>query len=197
VTRGQNRVVPDSELRLALQDAIARLGRPVSVSELRSALPKPFRRSLEALSASLAALVRDRALIGFRDGKTVRFAQPLTPQELAELERDNVREHARTPSAGSTIAEDDETVLVALRKMASREPPGSLLSLRELRRSAPTLSKARFDAAVLRLSRASDAVLHHHDFPASLGAAERKELVQDEHGVHYIGIAPGKGLVGR
>jgi hypothetical protein len=55
------------------------------------------------------------------------------------------------------------------------------------------LDKARFDRAVLRLSEAGKVVIHHHDFPASLPAAERAELVEDSRGTHYIGIAPRRG----
>ncbi|MDC3988700.1 hypothetical protein [Polyangium jinanense] len=89
---------------------------------------------------------------------------------------------------------DDEAVLSALRKLASREPPGSLLSVRTLR-TMQKLPAPRFDAAVLRLSRAGKVILHHHDFPTSLPEVERAMLVQDEHGTHYIGIAPRQGSV--
>ncbi|MDC0744777.1 hypothetical protein [Polyangium mundeleinium] len=93
--------------------------------------------------------------------------------------------------AGGEGATDDDAVLAALRELASREPPGALLSVRALRGLGP-LSKPRFDSAVLRLSRAGKVVLHHHDFPASLPETERAELVQDERGTHYVGIAPGR-----
>jgi hypothetical protein len=94
-------------------------------------------------------------------------------------------------TSGDGAADDEAAVLSALRELASREPPGALLSVRALRALRP-LPKARFDGAVLRLSRAGTVVLHHHDFPASLGEAERAELVEDERGVHYVGIAPGR-----
>ncbi|TKC94592.1 hypothetical protein [Polyangium fumosum] len=91
-------------------------------------------------------------------------------------------------------AGDDEAVLSALLKLASREPPGSLLSVRTLR-TMQKLPAPRFDAAVLRLSGAGRVILHHHDFPTSLPEAERAKLVRDEHGTHYIGIAPRQGSV--
>lgn len=99
---------------------------------------------------------------------------------------------AERPAGGPTDSapDDDTAVLAALRELASREPPGALLSVRALR-ALGRLPKPRFDGAVLRLSRAGKVVLHHHDFPASLADAERAELVQDDHGVHYVGIAPG------
>lgn len=86
-------------------------------------------------------------------------------------------------------ASDVDAVRAALRELASREPPGALLSVRALR-ARVSLDKARFDDAVLRLARAGGATIHHHDFPASLSAEERAALVVDEKDVHYVGIAP-------
>jgi hypothetical protein len=97
----------------------------------------------------------------------------------------------RALKIGDGVIDDESTVLAALRELASREPPESLLSVRALR-AMRSLPKGRFDSAVLRLFRAGKVVLHHHDFPASLPDAERAELVLDDNGVHYIGIAPRK-----
>lgn len=95
-----------------------------------------------------------------------------------------------TPKSPATPVEDDNIVRARLRALASREPPGALLSMRALRATVPELDKPRFDAAVMRLSRTGEATIHHHDFPSSLPDAERAALVVDEHGVHYVGIAP-------
>jgi hypothetical protein len=84
--------------------------------------------------------------------------------------------------------DDEGRVLSAVRELASREPPGTLLSVRAVRATVP-IEKARFDRAALRLSEAGKIVLHHHDFPASLSPAERAELVEDSRGTHYIGVA--------
>jgi hypothetical protein len=51
------------------------------------------------------------------------------------------------------------------------------------------LDKEHFDRLALELSREGIVTLHHHDFPASLSPSERTELVQDERGTHYVGIA--------
>jgi hypothetical protein len=273
----------EADLRLALRDALARLAKPTSATELRKALPKPYQRPAAEMSGLLDALVRDRALFAFQEGKTFKYTLvdpdetvgqavlaalrggPLTKKDLtarvkraapgfekhlaavvAELvARGAVREHPKagtkyparygleppdpapflakalkeiqavqkklaphgvTPAAlyaalgralgitqagGDGVLDDETHVLAALGELASREPPGSLLSVRALRALRP-LPKPRFDGAVLRLSRAGKVVLHHHDFPASLKEAERAELVQDERGMHYVGIAPGK-----
>lgn len=86
-------------------------------------------------------------------------------------------------------ADDDAVVLGAVGDLAAREPNGALLAVRGVR-ARVTLDKARFDAAVLRLSAAGRVVLHHHDFPASLPEGERAGLVVDAYGTHYVGIAP-------
>lgn len=88
-------------------------------------------------------------------------------------------------------ADDESAVLNALRELASREPSGSLLSIGALR-ALCSLPKTHFDTLVLRLSRAGRVVLHHHDFPTSLSEEKRAELVQDERGTSYVGIALGK-----
>lgn len=106
------------------------------------------------------------------------------PAELAT--RNELHDQTRDTAA------DDDRALSALGELVSREPPGSLLSIRALRTAVQPLPKPRFDAAVLRLSRAGKVILHHHDFPTSLPEAERAMLVRDERGTHYIGIAPTK-----
>lgn len=270
--------VSDADLRLALRDTVARLGKPTSPAELRKALPKPYQRPPAELTRLLADIAREGGLVAVKDGKGFRYSDrdpasvlapaihaalregPLAKKDLearikraapgfekilpnvlaAEIARGAVREH---PKAGkqplrygleppdptpflakivkdlSAIAKklapngvtpgsihaalgralgvvhapdprtDDDAVLAALRELASREPPGALLSVRGLRALAP-LDKARFDGAVLRLARAGRLTLHHHDFPASLPEAERAGLIVDEHGVHYVGVAP-------
>ncbi|HSN99325.1 MAG TPA: hypothetical protein VLS89_13610 [Candidatus Nanopelagicales bacterium] len=281
--------VSDTDLRLALQDALTRIARPTSVTELRRALPKPYQRPPEDIARLLDELVRDRHLFSFKEGKTSRYALrdpreiatqavlaglrdgPLTkalltgkikrtapghdkllPAVLAELlARGAVREHPKAGKQPARVgleppdpapflakalkeiqavqkklaphgvtaasvyaalgralglaqatgdgaandandahaARDEAAVIAALRELASREPPNALLSVRTLR-ALGKLPKHRFDGAVLRLSRAGKVVLHHHDFPASLPDAERAELVEDGHGVHYVGIIP-------
>jgi hypothetical protein len=95
-----------------------------------------------------------------------------------------------SPSAQASGPEDDQRrVLGALRELAAEKPPGSLLSVRELRRRV-LLDKDRFDRAALALAASRQAVLHYHDFPASLSEEEREGLVRDARGTHYVGIVP-------
>jgi hypothetical protein len=280
--------ISEADLRLALRDAVSRLGKPTSPTELRKALPKPHQRPLPEITRLLAGLAREGALFAVKDGKTLRYTDrdpssivalalrealrdgPLGKTELekrvkraapgfsklspavlaAELARGTVHKHPEvgkygvryglvppdpTPYLAKALQEikaavkklspsgvgeaavhaaigrvlglertaparerseqvsdpraDEHLVQGALRELASREPPGALLSVRALR-ALVTLDKPRFDGAVLRLSRARQVTLHHHDFPESLPEVERAALVRDAHGVHYVGIAP-------
>ena len=85
-----------------------------------------------------------------------------------------------------------EQVRKAIQRMTNEKPPGALLSVRELR-GRLALDKDTFDEAVLALHAAARIVLHHHDFPASLGETERGKLVRDARGVHYVGLALRRG----
>jgi hypothetical protein len=76
----------------------------------------------------------------------------------------------------------------ALGLITAANPPGALLSVREVR-AAAKLPKDTFDALALNLARHGRIVLHHHDFPSSLSVKERSELIEDLSGTHYVGIA--------
>jgi hypothetical protein len=82
-------------------------------------------------------------------------------------------------------------VTAALKMVSDRHPNWALHMVSEVRQVAG-LSKEAFDTACLELSKAGKIVLHHHDFPSSLG--ERLvELVEDKKwGVYYVGVALAK-----
>ncbi len=98
----------------------------------------------------------------------------------------------RPESSFGDGAEDEERLLRTLDDLGSLPGAMALLSVREVRARAG-LDKSRFDRAVLSLSHAGAVVLHHHDFPSSLSEQERAELVVDERGTHYVGIARRAG----
>ncbi len=79
--------------------------------------------------------------------------------------------------------------LGALGAVKAQRPGQALLSLKEVR-ARSELDKATFDATALQLSRDGSVTLHRHDHPASLPAAERAELVCDDRGNFFIGVAP-------
>lgn len=65
---------------------------------------------------------------------------------------------------------------------------GALVGIRDLRQAAG-MPKAQFDELMLHLARDGRLSLHRHDYPASLSAAERDDLVTDAHGQFYVGVA--------
>lgn len=135
---------------------------------------------VQAVQKKLASSGVSLSVIVVALGRALGIA-PLTPSTQA----------ATQPTTRPEAADDESAVLTALRTLASREPSGSLLSVSALR-GLCSLPKTRFDSIVLRLSRAGRVVLHHHDFAASLSETKRADLVLDERGTYYVGIAPGK-----
>lgn len=185
------------------------LTKPALTASLKRTAPGHEKLLPAVLTALLArGAVRKHPKVGrqpARIGLDPPDPGPFLTRALREIQavQKKLAPHGVTPAAlyttlgralglapSDSTPDDDTAVLAALRELASREPPGALLSVRALR-ALGRLPKPRFDGAVLRLSRAGKVVLHHHDFPASLADAERAELVQDDHGVHYVGIAPG------
>ncbi len=77
----------------------------------------------------------------------------------------------------------------ALGAVAKENKPGALLPVREVRARAG-LPKAVFDGIALNFASKQLVTLHHHDFPESLSATDRAQLISDGKGTFYIGIAP-------
>lgn len=90
------------------------------------------------------------------------------------------------PASAATV--DRDVVLRAVADLAAEHESQGLLLIRELRARA-ALAKDQFDRVVLALASDGVVTLHHHDFPESLSAGERAELVSDPQGTHYVGIA--------
>jgi hypothetical protein len=64
----------DADLRLALRDTVARLGKPTSPAELRRALPRPYQRPAAELARLLAELARDGGLCAVKEGRALKYA---------------------------------------------------------------------------------------------------------------------------
>lgn len=136
-----------------------------------------------------------------RKARLTKAGRLVPPERLLEAIAAELRvpSHAKGASGGGTRSDadastqDDREVLTrALAELGKLPGATALLSIRELRARA-ALDKARFDRATLALAREGVVTLHHHDFPSSLPPAERAELVVDERGTHYVGIAPRRG----
>ncbi|MFA5344559.1 MAG: hypothetical protein WC381_11450 [Kiritimatiellia bacterium] len=80
----------------------------------------------------------------------------------------------------------ESAFLAALRKVTGRSQ--GLISIGDVR-SASGLPKSVFDALAVRLMRERRLVMHEHDFPSSLSAAMRAQLVEDGKGRVFIGMA--------
>lgn len=193
--------LPASELTAIAREAVTAVP-GFCAKDLRSVLPVPLRPLHSQILSALQTLAAQGTIFRHVRGKIERFfaADPLqtldhvapkllesrltTRQWKAEVER-------LAPGHGALLQEwiDREMARTALQQLASEQPSGTLLLVHDLRRRV-RLSKRRFDAAVLALSRAGGAVIHHHDHPYALSPAERAALVRAENDVYYIGIAP-------
>jgi hypothetical protein len=92
---------------------------------------------------------------------------------------------AGAPAGGD--ADDEASLLAAVRDLTAQEGEGALVSIRRVR-AMRSLDKGRFDRAMLRLQSARKVTMHHHDFPGSLSPEERGGLVEDGRGVFYVGV---------
>lgn len=99
----------------------------------------------------------------------------------------------RKPSRGATMVrsrrpDQVSQFLDAVRTVTAKEKPGALLSVNVVRTVAQ-LPKTEFDRIALDLSAKRRLVLHHHDFPQALSAAQLERLIKGPNGVYYIGLA--------
>lgn len=91
-----------------------------------------------------------------------------------------------TPSVPTKPAAVD--LIALMQRLEPGAERGALVGVRDLRRAAG-MPKAQFDELMLHLARDGRLSLHRHDYPASLSAAERDDLVTDAHGQFYVGVA--------
>lgn len=105
---------------------------------------------------------------------------------LAEAE-----EPAATATPTTLPSDPNEAVLARMVQVKLAAAQGGLVPLNELWHSLKDegWDKASFDRTVLSLAESYRVALQRHNFPASLKEEERAELVTDELGNHYIGIA--------
>lgn len=148
-----------------------------------------------ALAEEQAQQAEQHGLLLAVDGRPRFLVSKSRTQARAPKKREADAEKRRT---GAPTASDDQALVEkALRAIAARHRPGTLLLVQEVR-AAARLPKERFDAAALALSRAGRAVLHHHDHPMGLSRADRDALVWSPRGgssdayagTYYIGIVP-------
>jgi hypothetical protein len=81
-----------ADLRLALRDAVVRLGKPTSPTELKKALPKPYQRPADEIDGLLADLAREGTLFAVKDGKGFRYTDRDPASVLAPAVQEALRD---------------------------------------------------------------------------------------------------------
>jgi hypothetical protein len=160
----------------------------------RDTQPRPDLRRL--LRRTLAALERDlpalRAAELSRPEVAAFLAEQLAglplPSAAARVRGGSDSGETRVDRSSSDGGAAHAAMLNALRQLEQDSPPGALLSVRELR-ARSELDKQSFDRAALELAGQGKVSLHAHDHAGVLAEAERRALIEDMRGVHYVGIA--------
>ena len=134
-----------------------------------------------------AARARARALLDVASRPRVRLvvkeANPSTKRRTKATSKSKPKVRPVKPTPPPDY---ESAFLTALRKLTGRNQ--GLISIGDVR-SASGLPKVVFDALALRLMRERRLVMHEHDFPSSLSAATRAQLVEDAKGRVFIGMA--------
>ncbi|MFN0056577.1 MAG: hypothetical protein ACKV0T_30895 [Planctomycetales bacterium] len=95
---------------------------------------------------------------------------------------------AMAPAAATEPPPAAVDLIALIRRLEPGADQGARVGARDQRRAAQ-LDKPTFDQAVLSLARAGRLSLHRHDFVANLTPQEREELVTDNQGNYYVGVA--------
>jgi hypothetical protein len=155
----------------------------------RPDLRQLLRRTLAALERDLPALsaaeLSRSEVAAFLAEQLAGLSEPSAPARV--LGGSDSRER-RAETASSDGGAARAAVLKALRRLEQENPPGALLSVRELR-TRSDLDKPSFDRAALELAGQGRVSLHAHDHAGALAEPDRRALIEDVRGVFYIGIA--------
>ena len=149
--------------------------------------PRARARKLDAQRPDLRRLLQKTLAALERELPALRAAK-FTGAEVAELLVEQLGALEAPGAATDVPATAPIALLSALRRLERESPPGALLSVRELRARCE-LDKPSFDRAALELAEQGKVSLHAHDHAGALAESERRALIEDARGVHYIGIA--------
>ena len=186
---------PAQDPREAIRQAAFELGgnktkERVTIQALREKTGLPA----EELHEHLRQMQRSGDLVLYRDDQHVmkeRRGEKLESITVGDSPRHLVYLEKGPPQGGiSSAAGADPRARFeqALQEVEAKNPPGSLLTMREVRQAAG-LSKAEFDRVANELSDEGLVSMHHHDMAASMPRAERDVLVQGTRGGDFVGIA--------
>jgi hypothetical protein len=202
---------PEGYAREAILNLLAQ--RPHTRSELlrklKSKLGGLSEQQQKNLFAKMMKESRIRQLPPFIGGRTARYGvSPPDPRDYVEdaaakigkklgLTPEEVLNAARALSLsrmkGAVNQQNDlsEKLLARMVQVKLAAAQGGLVPLNELWKSLQNegWDKASFDRTVLSLAEKYRVSLQRHNFPAALSDQERAELVADEMGNFYVGIA--------
>lgn len=181
-----------------MTDALDRVRERARARKRREAAKERGRKHVEAARARArksieAARARARTWLAAASQPRVRVvvkeAKPSAKRRTKATSAKPKGRRTTMPKAKSTSPiEQAATFRKALGAVSAENPPGALLSVREVRARA-NLPKGVFDALALSFASKDLVTLHHHDFPSSLSVSERAQLIEDGKGTFYIGIA--------
>jgi len=179
--------------RLAAQPADPRNYLKKAFDELRSTIDKLARCGVEPLRVyeTLGDMLVDAGRIKRVDRKTPQPEPSDAQQPQATVPCAGVKRSDERPQAETADALALDALLAAMRRIEPDVDAGAAVPIPELRRilEAQCPDRHTFDNAILQWWRSGKLVLHKHDYPASLSEQERKELVRDELGNYYVGVA--------
>lgn len=103
----------------------------------------------------------------------------------------------------SPMGSPEAGVLQTMRQIEPGADRGALVSIRDLRRAMPHMSKRDFDDKIIRMAQGGALAPHRHDFASSLTPDEREQLVfnpddktMGDKGSYYVGVAMRQQPVG-
>ena len=144
---------------------------------------------LKDVGLQLTKIVAQLEAAGVTQVALMQAARGLLEQAgLLLVDSDRAATNGGLADSPPTLPADSFGLLTLMRKIEPGAERGALVSARELRHAA-SLDKPHFDRAVLDLARQGRLMLHRHDYASGLSAAERDELVTDDAGAFYVGMA--------
>lgn len=171
---------------------------PLAPAKLITAIAKGKAGYPKAQAAALLERLEEEGKLHRQpllEEKKYKLTAKLTEADLAYLRRalqKILRALGEQPSAPVAATSIDEQILDVLERIEPRK--GLVVSAPRLRHAVPGVSKADFDAAVMRLYRAEKVLLHRHSGPHLLPEAEREELVRSQSGGDfYVGVCWNTG----
>lgn len=134
----------------------------------------------------LKAKARGKVIIDAAKARAKKLIDAAKARAKKLIDAAKAKPVKKTKTKRKNMKSDTEVVFTALLKAANKS--SGLIQVLPVRTESG-LAKRAFDTAVLELAKKGKVVIHEHDFPMSLTKAKRTELVEDERGRVYVGLA--------